>query len=1075
VAIVSLGTPAVAHGTSGSVTGTWPNGTPGNGDFVLAAVSSGASTSTTPIVEGSGTWNLLCISCSSTQPCSQVAWFYKVAGASESAPSFTSTQSGTAGGMSAILFDFTGVNTSDPIDVMGFNANFSAGSVTGLSVVTSGNVASSGEYALFASCHERAAGTNTWTAPTNFTNVANDGATSTRSHLAVDYYSNPPNGSTLTASGWSWTTHSSAWYCAALIVLNPSGSASSTYVYAAPGAGASFSGDSGIALSVKVLTGGIEAGGNSLGTQGTAIAESPFTPTYSNSYLVYGAVNYTTDTAFTALSNTTLDFNYQNTVVQQQYAGGYFNGTTSAGVQISDIGVSAPSGDACAWCIYEVQPSGGSKPALDASTPTIQENPNTVCAVTPRFSPPSGSVLVATIVGDTTTAVSSVTVQDNNGLTWTKRALGQAAADGYAAIYTATYTGPAIVGPINPIPIPPGFMSPMAWQDRAGPYQSTIDIESLTLTDAGIGTDTLGISLGAAPVDVPLTDSGTGTDALGITGKVALGETGAGAVNLFVPAFAVAGAGTVTLTSTASISLSVTGAGTVSLFVPAFTVSGTGTAALGIKSSVPLAETGTGTVKLFVPAFAVTGAGSVVLTTTASIALSVTGAGAVSLFIPAFAVGGAGSDSLGIKSSVPLAIAGSGTTALFVPAFAVAGTGTVTLTTTASIALAVTGVGAVTLFVPAFAVSGAGTVTLGIASSVSFTGTGVGSDTLAVSILTIVPVALSVTGSGTTALFVPAFLVTGAGTVALSAPGFLVTGSGTVTLTCTLAGLAVSLPDTGAGTPALYVSPALTVSGAGTDALGTVAGVAVSDTGAGTATYWPGTRLTASGAGSDALLVARAAPLAEAGSGLDTLGVQISVAVPLTDAGHGLATLVITAFTVIGLPEAGSGTDALLVSPGLAVSGQGSDTLRITARLAVSETGHGLATLSLTQPTGLAEVGSGSDSLTVGLTVPLGEIGAGTDEIGFVFVGGGGGGWGPIPAEFKTTGQGDDTFSVPGFPGQVTITNRVANPVTIGQQAGQVSVQNVPAPGPRVFLTQLAGAVTISNRPADQVQVENWS
>ena len=443
MAIASTGTPAIAHGTGGTVTGTWPNGTPVTGHYLLAAVSSGAATKVTEITEGSGLWAQICISSGAGPTLCEVAWFGKVA-ASEGAtgPVFSSTQTGTAGGMSAVVFDFTGVNTADPVDVMGANANYSSGSVTGLSVVTSGSVAASGEYALLATVMERAAGTNTWTAPTSWANAANDGTTSTRSHLAVDVYATPSSGSALTASGWSWSTHSSAYYCAALIVLNPAGSAASTCVYArlAPVSGV-VPCDLGVELKVSVLTGATEAGGNSVGTSATAAPESSFTPTYSHSFVTYAATCFNA-TAATAEPSTTLDYNQTDSSPGIALYGGYYSGTTAAGTPVA-MGASAPTGDAVSWALYEVPPAvAGTTPSRDASTPAAAYGATATFACSARFTPPAGAVLVAVFSADTSgssaTTATAVTIYDNNGLTWTKRALGAFYSNGAAAIYTAT-------------------------------------------------------------------------------------------------------------------------------------------------------------------------------------------------------------------------------------------------------------------------------------------------------------------------------------------------------------------------------------------------------------------------------------------------------------------------------------------------------------------------------------------------------------------------------------------------------------------------------------------------------------
>ena len=118
-------------------------------------------------------------------------------------------------------------------------------------------------------------------------------------------------------------------------------------------------------------------------------------------------------------------------------------------------------------------------------------------------------------------------------------------------------------------------------------------------------------------------------------------------------------------------------------------------------------------------------------------------------------------------------------------------------------------------------------------------------------------------------------------------------------------------------------------------------------------------------------------PFTEAGSGSDSLGLSAGVA--LAEAGAGSDALSLAAG--VTLSEAGSGTDAFTaaVPTALAESGGGSDTLGIAVPVALSEAGTGADSFGIMP--GLAEAGAGADSLAVTQPTALAEPGAGTDAL----------------------------------------------------------------------------------------------
>jgi hypothetical protein len=134
---------------------------------------------------------------------------------------------------------------------------------------------------------------------------------------------------------------------------------------------------------------------------------------------------------FTAApSNTLVD----NTTQHDAFCDGYYAGMVTASTQVT-LGASAPTVDRKDWASYEVRPSGGSTPSIDASTPSVvTSTSNTVR--TASFTPPAGAVLVALATTNLWSS-SPPTISDSSGLTWTRRAFF-AGGGGVTAVFTAT-------------------------------------------------------------------------------------------------------------------------------------------------------------------------------------------------------------------------------------------------------------------------------------------------------------------------------------------------------------------------------------------------------------------------------------------------------------------------------------------------------------------------------------------------------------------------------------------------------------------------------------------------------------
>lgn len=217
VTVTSLGTPTITRATSGSVTGTWGTGqNRAAGNILVAAVTAGATTSVTAPSTPAG-WNLYASAGNAATPNAYAAIYSAVAAGGDAAPAFTSTLTGT-GAMTVTLFELAGAGL--PPDATGTYASGSSLGTVTMAPATTSIVTNAGEYAISCFAQQATAGTNTWTPAASWTNAANDGATSSVLHTAVDVYSSPPANSTLTESA-AFTTNTSAFGAAAMIVTVP--------------------------------------------------------------------------------------------------------------------------------------------------------------------------------------------------------------------------------------------------------------------------------------------------------------------------------------------------------------------------------------------------------------------------------------------------------------------------------------------------------------------------------------------------------------------------------------------------------------------------------------------------------------------------------------------------------------------------------------------------------------------------------------------------------------------------------------------------------------------------------------
>jgi hypothetical protein len=280
----------------------------------------------------------------------------------------------------------------------------------------------------------------------------------------------------------------------------------------------------GLQIKAKVLTGAIEAGGNS----GTAAVTSAtvtcsLTPAASNSYLAWAATKIGQVTLTAATSNT-IDDQYENSGGNGTFADGHYSGTVTGGTAAT-CGCSGGSGSTGGTVVaYEIKPSGGSTPALDASTPAVADTNAGYTLTTASFSPPYGSVIVlciSTSCNNTTADPTTLAISDTSGLglTWTVRAVVPPATGSSCACWIATATLPASApggpAPVLPPAVPPGLLSPMALRGpvsrASAPPAPVFTPVPMTVTATQTGATSAGMLLRVRVLDYAAATQNGGT------------------------------------------------------------------------------------------------------------------------------------------------------------------------------------------------------------------------------------------------------------------------------------------------------------------------------------------------------------------------------------------------------------------------------------------------------------------------------------------------------------------------------------------------------------------------------------
>ncbi len=232
MAVYPVGAATNTHSTTGSVTGTWSAlQTRVAGHLLVAMISCAASTSVTATATSSGWTNLFEVPNSGTANV-RVACWTKTATGADAAPTFTSTETGTAGGMDCVLFELSGWKTTAAVDVSAtYASGASAGTLSAMTATTAAT-AVSGEFAISIFAQEAAAASLTWVdAGTSglFSKILNGNGVSSVLQTYVGVSASNTGGSTLNDAG-AFSTDTTA-FGAGLVVVFASAAQITQAVY----------------------------------------------------------------------------------------------------------------------------------------------------------------------------------------------------------------------------------------------------------------------------------------------------------------------------------------------------------------------------------------------------------------------------------------------------------------------------------------------------------------------------------------------------------------------------------------------------------------------------------------------------------------------------------------------------------------------------------------------------------------------------------------------------------------------------------------------------------------------------
>ena len=174
----------------------------------------------------------------------------------------------------------------------------------------------------------------------------------------------------------------------------------------------------GMQLYVAVLTNASLAGTPATGTSTTAY-DCSVTTTQVGSIVAGAIASLNSSSALTALANTTLT-QYSDTTNSTVYAG--YTTSTTASPGATTYGSSTAFNSFYGACGAEIIPASGGSVAVDGSSPAAVTSVSATALTTASFTPPGGSLLVATVATDGNgSGAVTMTGSSSPVLTWTQR------------------------------------------------------------------------------------------------------------------------------------------------------------------------------------------------------------------------------------------------------------------------------------------------------------------------------------------------------------------------------------------------------------------------------------------------------------------------------------------------------------------------------------------------------------------------------------------------------------------------------------------------------------------------------
>ncbi len=243
MAVTSVGTPATTHSATGSVAGTWGTGQVRSaGNLLVAVVSAAASTSVTATACATAGWRNQLEAANTATAQVRAACWTKIATGADTAPTVTSTETGTAGGMDVMLFELNLAVGGSPIDVA---AIYASGSVAGTPTLTASTVGvtTPGEYAISCFAQERAAAVLTFTDSGTggvFTKLLNGNGASSVLQTYIGAKAGPAVNTALNDAG-AFSTNTTA-FAAGFVIVFAAGANLATAAFADNAAGTVTSG-----------------------------------------------------------------------------------------------------------------------------------------------------------------------------------------------------------------------------------------------------------------------------------------------------------------------------------------------------------------------------------------------------------------------------------------------------------------------------------------------------------------------------------------------------------------------------------------------------------------------------------------------------------------------------------------------------------------------------------------------------------------------------------------------------------------------------------------------------------------